>query len=528
MNKLSRISCLCLSLLLVASLTACDGPTDEQNSEQPTASTQPTAAPTPTPTPPPIPYTDVAEDSTYYDAVVWAFKNGIATDGETFEPASPCTRGQVMTFLWRAMGSPEPQGTESPFNDVSSADWFYKPALWAYENGVASGTAFNPGNPCTNAEALTFLWRAEGKPAVSVYNSAVALAASGQYYARPAAWAETNGLFAGADFDPATPCSRADLMMYLHWAAEEWIFAEEDKTLQTEYEYILNRASPYSAYGSCLCSADYIDVDGDGTLELLTIGNDGWNERDNRTVIVAVYGSVDGHAQKTCEQKFFTYRGDDFSLCQMNGQLYLCQNVFSGNLGETYDYYKIEKNAVTYCEQASFMWREGTSDQDVAIREKYTNQISLLTISSDDVPAVVDRGIAPDWSWEEQDAYWEEHEEYWATYWTNRWASVPMYAAVLNGDFSAFAGSYADQWGGTLALDKNGMVAGSGYDIAANQKPVSIEITASGAIYCVIIPEGVEWGYDEEYGGEWSLWHGDAYAICPAGVEYEPDRKSVV
>ena len=101
-----RILCLCLSLLLVASLTACNGPTDEQNSEQPTVSTQPTAEPTPTP--PPIPYTDVAEDAPYYDAVVWAYQNGIATDGETFGPADACSRGQVITFLWRAMGSPEP------------------------------------------------------------------------------------------------------------------------------------------------------------------------------------------------------------------------------------------------------------------------------------------------------------------------------------------------------------------------------------------------------------------------------------
>ena len=175
-----RIISLCLASLLALSLAACNSPTDEQNSAQPTPSTQPTAAPTPTPTPP-IPFTDVAQDSPYYDAVVWAYKNGIASDGETFGPADACTRGQVMTFLWRAKGSPEPQAAESPFSDVSSDDWFYKPALWASENGIATGTAFNPGNPCTNAEALTFLWRAEGKPAASVYNSAVALAASGQY-----------------------------------------------------------------------------------------------------------------------------------------------------------------------------------------------------------------------------------------------------------------------------------------------------------------------------------------------------------
>ena len=98
-----RLISLCLALALALSLAACNSPTDEQTSAQPTASTQPTAAPTPTPTPtptpPPIPYTDVAEDSPYYDAVVWAYKNGIASDGETFGPADACTRGQVMTFL---------------------------------------------------------------------------------------------------------------------------------------------------------------------------------------------------------------------------------------------------------------------------------------------------------------------------------------------------------------------------------------------------------------------------------------------
>ena len=245
-----RIISLCLALALALSLAACNSQTDEQNSTQPTPSVQPTVAPTPAPTPPPIPYNDVSEDDPYFDAVVWAYKNGIASDGETFGPADTCTRGQVMTFLWRAKGSPEPQGTENPFSDVSPDAWYYKPALWAYENGVASGTAFNPGNPCTNAEALTFLWRAEGKPAASVYNSAVGLAASGQYYARPAAWAETNGLFAGTEFDPAVPCSAAGLMAYLYWATEEWTFAEEDKAVQAEYEQIINDAQLYEVYRS--------------------------------------------------------------------------------------------------------------------------------------------------------------------------------------------------------------------------------------------------------------------------------------
>lgn len=156
--------CLCTASLLALSLAACDKQADEQNSAQPTPSIQPTAASTPTPTPPPIPYTDVAEDSPYYNAVVWAYENEIASDGETFGPADTCNRGQVLTFLWRAMGSPEPWIMENPFDDTSPDAWYYKPALWAYQHNIATSTTVNPGNPCTSAEALTFLWRAEGKP----------------------------------------------------------------------------------------------------------------------------------------------------------------------------------------------------------------------------------------------------------------------------------------------------------------------------------------------------------------------------
>lgn len=347
--KKQRIISLCLASALALSLAACNSPTDEQNSAQPTPSTQPTAAPTPTPTPP-IPFADVTQDSPYYDAVVWAYKNGIASDGETFGPADACTRGQVMTFLWRAKGSPEPQATESPFSDVSSDDWFYKPALWAYENGVATGTAFNPGNPCTNGEALTFLWRAEGKPAASVYHSAVALAASGQYYARPAAWAEANGLFAGAEFDPAAPCSRAELMMYLHWVTEEWTFAEEDKAVQAEFEQIINDAQLYEVHGSGLVYADYVDVDNDGKVELLTVDSGenlssvaGW---PSYIVTATVYTDANGHAEKLCEQTFScTSSEGSLCLCIYDGHVYFGYEVLIHGVGPQHDFYKIENGA---------------------------------------------------------------------------------------------------------------------------------------------------------------------------------------
>lgn len=498
--KKQRIFSLCLASLLALSLAACNSPTDEQNSAQPTPSTQPTAAPTPTPTPP-IPFTDVAQDSPYYDAVVWAYKNGIASDGETFGPADACTRGQVMTFLWRAKGSPEPQAEESPFSDVSSDDWFYKPALWASENGIATGTAFNPGNPCTSAEALTFLWRAEGKPAASVYNSAVALAASDQYYARPAAWAETNGLFAGTDFDPAAPCSRADLMTYLHWVTEEWTFAEEDRAVQAEFEQIINDAQLYEVNGSGLCCADYVDVDNDSKVELLALGISG------DTVTAAVYANIGGHAEKSCEKAFGTYGGDNFSIYRLDGQLYLCQNVFSGAAGQTYDFCRIGKDAITFCEQASIFYRWETPEADTAILEKYKEEKGLFRIDYSEV-SVLDRGLLP------------SREEYAATL-AKQWEAErnQIYAAVLNGDFSAFAGTYEllsnDSPADSLVLKDNGAISGGNSLFATGQKPISVIVAENGTIKCTISSTPPSGTVDWNDGGE------EYYEICPVGVSRE-------
>lgn len=403
MNKQNRVLCLCLTLLLVLSLAACDSPTDEQSSAQPTPSTQPTAAPTPTPTPP-IPFTDVAQDSPYYDAVVWAYENGITSDGETFGPADACTRGQVMTFLWRAKGSPEPQTTESPFSDVSSDDWFYKPALWASENGIATGTAFNPDSPCTNAEALTFLWRAEGKP--------MAVAASDAYYARPLSWAETNGLFAGAEFDLAAPCSRADLMSYLYWAEGQRVSTKESRALQEEYEQIINNTWIYDVHGSGLCYADYVDVDNDGKVELLTVGI----SEDGFKATVTLYTSVDGHAKKSCEETFETFVGKMSSLStgKVGSQTYLCfygYNNYGGGYDSISHYFKIEDGVFSQADDLfeaeeynmetdtikhtyTASGKEITESEFNAIEQKYINRKRIFGLDFG-YGYIEDRGLVP-------------------------------------------------------------------------------------------------------------------------------------
>lgn len=515
MNKRNRVLCLCLSLLLIVSLVACKE-TDEQNSDQPTASIQPTTAPTPTP--PPIPYTDVAVDAPYYDAVVWAYKNGIASDAETFGPADACTRGQVITFLWRAKGSPEPEAAENPFSDVSASDWFYQPALWAYENGVATGTTFNPGNPCTNGEALTFLWRAEGKPAASMYHSAVALAASGAYYARPAAWAEANGLFSGGDFDPAAPCSRAELMAYLHWGTEEWTFAEEDKAAQAEFEQIINDAQLYEVHGSGLVYADYVDVDNDGKVELLTVEL----REDGFKTIITIYASIDGHAKTSCEQSFETFVGkmSSLSMGKAGDQLYLCfygYNNYGGGYDSTSHYFKIEDGAFPHADDLfeaeeynmetdtikhtySANGKEVIESEFNAILQEYTDGKRLLGLDFGEV-YVEDRGLLPDPSAVMQ----------------------KIYTAVKNGDFSFFAGSYACGFSNlsneeNLTLNKDGALTGGGvWDSAANKKPISISVGKNGALHCVIVPVGRESVED----GQYEVFRGEEYYICPIGTKVE-------
>ena len=518
-----RLISLCLASALALSLAGCNSPTDEQNSAQPTPSAQPTAAPTPTPTPP-IPFTDVTQDSPYYDAVVWAYKNGIASDGETFGPADSCTRGQVMTFLWRAKGSPEPQATESPFSDVSSDDWFYKPALWASENGVATGTAFNPGNPCTNGEALTFLWRAEGKPAASVYHSSVALAASGQYYARPAAWAEANGLFFGGDFDPAAPCSRAELMAYLHWGTEKWTFAEEDKAVQAEYEQIINDAQLYEVHGSGLVYADYVDVDNDGKVELLTIG---FGE-NVFTSTITVYANIDGHAKKFCEGTVESYfwKENEFSICRTGGELYLhthgkgYSQTWGGDIegAEEHQFFKIEKGNFALEDGFSIgingvadevfdyvSKQQITTNECKAILQKYTDEKGPFTrccinLDQPDQVVILDRGLLP------------SPEEYQLAYWS---AVDPVYGAVLKGDFSAFAGSYSYPGSNepVFTLDKSGMLISSSYlfDTIQNKKPLSINITEEGSICCVLVSEV----------GEYGKGYKESYTLYPAGTGHE-------
>ena len=199
------------------------GGTNRPSTPNPTPKPNPTPAPDPTPTAPePVknPFTDVPSGAYYHDAVLWAAENGITTGvtATEFRPGSPCTRGQVVTFLWRAKGCPEPKTKTNPFTDVSASSPFYKAILWAYESGITAGqsaSSFNPGGTCTGGHVVTFLWRASGKPAAAG-NSSLAAANPGKYYTDAVAWADAAGLLTGSAFAPGDVSPRADIVTYLY------------------------------------------------------------------------------------------------------------------------------------------------------------------------------------------------------------------------------------------------------------------------------------------------------------------------
>lgn len=168
------------------------------------------------------PFTDVKSGAYYEAPVIWALKNNVTagTSGTTFSPNDTCTRGQVVTFLWRAKGQPEPTSTHNPFADVNSNDYYYKAVLWAVENGVTSGTsdtAFSPSDTCTSAQVVTFLWRSNNNPKTSG-TSSLASQYSGQYYTDAVAWADATDLLSGTGtaFAPNNNSPRADIVTYLY------------------------------------------------------------------------------------------------------------------------------------------------------------------------------------------------------------------------------------------------------------------------------------------------------------------------
>ena len=167
------------------------------------------------------PFADVATDAYYYEAVKWAVGKGITTGvgDNLFAPEQPCTRAQIVTFLWRAAGSPEPKGTAAGMTDVVSGSYYEKAVAWAIENGVTTGTTattFSPDATCTRAQAVTFLARALNAKAASAAEFSDVPADS--YFANAVAWASANGVTEGVGnglFAPDNNCTRGQIVTFL-------------------------------------------------------------------------------------------------------------------------------------------------------------------------------------------------------------------------------------------------------------------------------------------------------------------------
>ena len=169
------------------------------------------------------PFVDVSSDAYYYDAVLWAVENGIASgtgDGTTFSPNASCTRAQMVTFLWRAAGCPEPKGVRG-FGDVAADTYYAKAVAWAVENGITGGVGenkFAPDAVCTRAQMAAFLCRmANGKASSSVTFTDVS---SDAYYAEAVQWAAENGITVGtgdgSTFSPDETCTRGQMVTFLY------------------------------------------------------------------------------------------------------------------------------------------------------------------------------------------------------------------------------------------------------------------------------------------------------------------------
>ena len=165
-------------------------------------------------------FADVPANAYYADAVAWAVSKGITsgTTATTFSPDASCTRAQMVTFLWRAAGSPKVSGS-NPFKDVAANAYYYDAVLWAVENGITSGTSattFAPDATVTRGQTVAFLWRAAGSPKAS--GTHFADVSSNAYYADAVAWAVEKGITSGTSattFSPDADCTRAQIVTFL-------------------------------------------------------------------------------------------------------------------------------------------------------------------------------------------------------------------------------------------------------------------------------------------------------------------------
>ena len=172
---------------------------------------------------------DVQPSAYYTSSVIWAAENGITSglDKNHFGPGSTCTRGQVVTFLWRSKGSPAPRNTYNPFSDVKQGAYYYDAVLWAVENDITSGTGnstFSPNKGCTRGQVVTFLWRAKGSPSPKSTSNPFSDVKESAFFYSAVLWAIEKEITSGVSktsFAPNKTCTRGQIVTFLYrsWSA---------------------------------------------------------------------------------------------------------------------------------------------------------------------------------------------------------------------------------------------------------------------------------------------------------------------
>ena len=182
---------------------------------------------------PTVAFTDVSPNAYYAEAVAWAVAKQVTrgTSATTFSPNEACTRGQVVTFLWRAMGRPAHASAKNPFSDVRGNAFYADAVMWAAERGITNGTSattFGPEEPCTRAQVVTFLWRTMGKPEPVSDRNPFRDVAQNAYYYKAVMWAVEQGVTNGtsaAAFSPDQVCTRGQIVTFLFRALGEERYA---------------------------------------------------------------------------------------------------------------------------------------------------------------------------------------------------------------------------------------------------------------------------------------------------------------
>ena len=188
------------------------GASQSETPEEPEETTEPE--------PSASPFGDVAESAYYYDPVLWAVEEGITTgrSATSFAPNDTCTEANILTFLWRAYGEPAPKTTENPFGTaVNTGSYYYDAALWAYEQGMIDET-FDPNTACTRSQAVYFMWVAAGSPDDAAAASFTDVAADASY-ADAVNWAVAQGVTTGrtaSTFAPDDTCTRGNIVTFLY------------------------------------------------------------------------------------------------------------------------------------------------------------------------------------------------------------------------------------------------------------------------------------------------------------------------